>query len=442
MKKSTLPILALIVAMLLAACGNKDEGEAVVLETPAPILTEEVNAVVAEEVDGVSVIELTGTVNIERMSSDAPSLDEDPSIINARAGMRLMNRDTLRTFAESAAWLLLEEERAVELGELTALHIDRQDKGFVLTLSEGAVTAQIDSPLGESEELAVMAGDLVLAVRGTIFTVRIAGAVVTVSVERGEVAVIDSNGTEIATVKAGEVTSFDTGNGNMVVATPAQSAADGYEAGKIVEFGGYEWRVLEVKDGKALLLSEYVLESRTYHGEWYEDWFEEETWEEHAVTWAECDLRIYLNGEFYNSFSENERARIYEVYLPNIDNPWYGASGGSDTNDRIFLLSIDEAVKYFGDSGQLSNRPSRDTRYIDDEYNEARTAGSTVDLAYTAFDGGANIIEAGTAASWWLRSPGYSNSLAVMVIGDGRIAISGTGIGNDFGVRPALWINL
>jgi hypothetical protein len=402
-------------AISLVACGNKDNGGVEVAETPAPILTDEVNAVVAEEVGAVSLIELTGTANIER---------EEEEII-ARAGMRLMNRDTLRTLAESAAWLLLEEDRAVDLGELTALHIDKQEKGFVLTLSEGAVRAQIDRPLAEDEEFTVVAGGLALAVRGTIFTVALEnlGTVVAVSVERGEVAVIDAEGEEIATVKAGESQSFATG--------------------KLVEFGGYEWRVLGVKDGQALLLSEYVLERRPYNGELYEGW----EWEDHPTIWADCDLRAYLNGEFLNGFSENDRARIAEVYLANTDNPWYGTSGGSDTNDRIFLLSIDEVLEYFGDSGQLGNRPNKDVYHIDDQYNEVRVAYGAADFTYTVYNGSeitTETTEAGAVSSWWLRSPGYGGGLAVIITAgnSGIIGISGSAVSNDHGVRPALWLLL
>jgi hypothetical protein len=423
MKNLTALTLALIMAISLVACGNKDNGDVEAAETPAPLLTDEVNVVVAEDVDAVSIIELTGTANIERVLSDAPRLDEvqardndedslpesfpglESSIITARAGMRLMNRDTLRTFAQSAAWLLLEEDRAVELGELTALHIDKQEKGFVLTLSEGEVRAQIDRPLAEDEEFTVVAGDLALAVRGTIFTVALEnlGTVVAVSVERGEVAVIDAEGEEIATVKAGESQSFATG--------------------KLVEFGGYEWRVLEVKDGQALPLSEYVLEMRPYHGEWYRG----ATSEEYATTWADCDLRAYLNGEFLNRFSESDRVRIAEAHNENKDNPWYSITGGADTTDRIFLLSLDEVVQHFGDSGQLGNRPSADTYGIDDEFNEAR-------MAYAPNDG---------ASWWWLRSPGGYSSYAAGIDNVGFIGVGGGGVTYDkAGVRPALWLIL
>jgi hypothetical protein len=115
-----------------------------------------------------------------------------------------------------------------------------------------------------------------------------------------------------------------------------------------IRFGRYEWYVMDKQDDKLLVLTEKVIDRRAYHSQPCE------------VTWEECDLRKYLNGEFFNSFSEGERERIIEVTNENNCNPWYGTSGGNPTVDKVFLLSIDEAVKYFGDSGQRENRIKSD----------------------------------------------------------------------------------
>jgi hypothetical protein len=185
--------------------------------------------------------------------------------------------------------------------------------------------------------------------------------------------------------------------------------------GDIVEFGGYEWRVLDVSGGKTLLLCESVLERRAYHGESID------------ITWAECDLRAYLNGEFYDKFSADDKARIALTRNSNKDNQWFGTSGGSDTDDYIFNLSVEEVVKYFGDSGQLSKRPERNPNEIDDQYNEARKAYRTN----------------GDVSQWWLRSPGYFTSGAANIGKDGNIEfVSGCGVTNrDPRIRPAMWVN-
>jgi hypothetical protein len=185
--------------------------------------------------------------------------------------------------------------------------------------------------------------------------------------------------------------------------------------GETLEFGGYEWRVLEVDGGKALLLSEYVEYAlfRQYHNESTD------------ITWADCDLRAYLNDEFYNSFGESERARIVLTRVSTKDNEWFGNSGGDDTDDYIFLLSLEEVIRYFGDSGQLANQPEG-AFGINDEYNEARIA---YDLD-------------GSHMFWRLRSPGLGNNYAAEIGRGGDLNVMGMGVTSDSGLRPAMWVNL
>lgn len=187
---------------------------------------------------------------------------------------------------------------------------------------------------------------------------------------------------------------------------------------KDIKFGGYDWRVLEMQDTKALLLSDKVLERR-----WYHDCFAN-------VTWENCDLRRYLNGPFFDSFTAEEKKLIIPAQITNNNNPWFKTKGGKTTTDRIFLLSIGEVIKFFGDSGQLRCKNLKtEYYYIDDEYNSARIA---VDID-------------NEVSWWWLRSPGYDSHDAARVGNIGRIRVRGlavflSGIGG--GVRPALWLNL
>ena len=189
----------------------------------------------------------------------------------------------------------------------------------------------------------------------------------------------------------------------------------GSQTGGIIQFAGIEWLVLDVRDGKTLILSNEILTNRAYHPEVAD------------ITWAESDIRQYLNGEFYEStFSADEKARIAETQLSNKPNQWYGTEGGSDTTDKVFLLSIEEVVKYFGDSGQLANRPDDEglpAYFMHDEYSPARIAVNQ---------------DTGEAASWWLRSPGGSSNRAVYVGKYGRIYITDDPFVNyaDIGVRP------
>ena len=200
------------------------------------------------------------------------------------------------------------------------------------------------------------------------------------------------------------------------------------QAGDKISFGSYEWRVLEVQNNTALIITEYIIEQRAYHNA-YKD-----------ITWADCSLRKYLNSEFYDKFTAADKSRIIPVINKNSDNQWYGTKGGEDTQDSIFLLSIEETVcRYFGDSSLKLYNPGKNQRYWferKDENNSKRTAR----------------LENKKESSWWwwLRSPGRVSIKAVYIHGDGNIGIQGNNIlkGNisdgecKGGIRPALWLKL
>ena len=258
----------------------------------------------------------------------------------------------------------------------------------------------------------------------------------------------------------------------------------------IYSFGGYDWRVLAAENSKALLISEYVLEKRSYDSD------------QEDITWERCTLRTYLNREFYNSFSSEDRNRIIETVNSNSNNLWYGTPGGNDTRDKIFLLSLEEADKYFGNSGDyLAKRrkffdPTNQRFYTwDDRWPSLNSLAKTLnslakrrkywDLTnqrfYTSDDGWAlvnslakrgkylgrtnhgfyisddgwalvnshdskrvakNVI--GEAYNWWLRSPGVFSYDAANVGHDGYVSVCGTNVifSNSMGVRPALWVKL
>jgi len=141
-------------------------------------------------------------------------------------------------------------------------------------------------------------------------------------------------------------------------------------------------------------------------------------------------LRHYMNNEFYNTFSDADKSRILETKLSNMNNPWFGTNGGRDTEDKIFILSIDEAVRYLGDSGQFKNKNPDSKFFINDSFNGIRKAASDDDLP----------------SSWWLRTPGNNPNFASCVTIEGRIAVSGDFVNRDYffigGFRPAMWIQL
>ncbi|MCR5137085.1 MAG: leucine-rich repeat domain-containing protein [Oscillospiraceae bacterium] len=159
-----------------------------------------------------------------------------------------------------------------------------------------------------------------------------------------------------------------------------------------LENQGTSWRVLDIdrETETALLIAEKPICERAYDGKYKN------------TTWKASSLRAWLNGEFYEKhFSEEEKAAIVESELRNSDNPDNGTADGDNTRDKVFLLSIDEAMKYF------QNDRDRATR-----------------------------------SQWWLRSRSSHDLDTVIVGSDGRILYSGYHVSSSNGVRPALKIDL
>ncbi|HWR24369.1 MAG TPA: DUF6273 domain-containing protein [Feifaniaceae bacterium] len=161
-----------------------------------------------------------------------------------------------------------------------------------------------------------------------------------------------------------------------------------------ITFGGYGWRVLDVQNGRALLIAKDIVEKRAYHIK------------NEMTTWENCTLRAYLNGTFYDRFSYYEQQRILDTEVFNGNNPKYGTDGGNATTDKIFLLDVNEANKYF------FNGPER--------------------IAY----------DKGSSRWWWLRSPGIRNH-AAFVYRDGSVNVHGYRVDYAYsGVRPALYLKI
>jgi len=144
----------------------------------------------------------------------------------------------------------------------------------------------------------------------------------------------------------------------------------------IIKFGKYDWRVLKVKKNKALIISEHVLEHKAFN--------------ESVKTnkWKKCSLKTYLNGEFLEQFSQDERACI--------------------TDKGVFLLSIKQVQKHFGSYAE------RLARCLDDK-----------------------------PSLWWLRSPSQNPYSVAIIIADGGLYLNGPDVDcTKGGVRPALWLKL
>ena len=192
--------------------------------------------------------------------------------------------------------------------------------------------------------------------------------------------------------------------------------------GDTVKFGFYEqdnnttngkeeieWIVLNVEGSKALVISKYALDCQRYNTS-YTD-----------VTWESCSLRKWMNNTFINeAFGSKHQELIPSVSVSADKNPNYSTNPGNATTDKVFLLSITEAEKYFSSD---SARQCSATAY-------AKAQG-----AYTSTSNG--------NCWWWLRSPGNNQNSAANVNNDGSVKDNGRNVHTDLvAVRPALWINL
>ena len=159
-----------------------------------------------------------------------------------------------------------------------------------------------------------------------------------------------------------------------------------------------EWIVLDVQDGKALLLSRYGLDAKAFDGS--------------TNVWADCSLRAWLNNEFIHEvFNLQERMAILKTETD------------VGVQDEVFILSYEDTDLYYSS-------------------NEGRMCAPT-DYAITK---GANTntyeISGRQTGMWWLRPPRRSTDYAAVVCYDGsRLDLSRVD-SVHYIVRPAIWLDL
>ena len=219
-----------------------------------------------------------------------------------------------------------------------------------------------------------------------------------------------------------------------------------------------KWRVLENANGELFLIADQALDCAPYHAK-YE-----------PVTWKVSTIRSWLNGygaskniggdsgidysgnNFIDAaFNAKEQPAIARANVINKDNPVDKTKGGSDTTDKIFLLSLDETLQYFGlkrNSGGFIMYAAGDevccwpTEYAllrgvrayswDEDHSFARD--EVYGEKYRKYDG---------ACYWWLRSPGYVDRCAANVHDFGFVSTTGGSVDvDDVAVRPAFKLHL
>jgi hypothetical protein len=210
--------------------------------------------------------------------------------------------------------------------------------------------------------------------------------------------------------------------------------------GEILTFGTYpqmaegmdstpiRWRVLRNSGNELLILSEYILDCKRYHGEFTD------------ITWRDCDLRQWLNDEFYNSaFTDAEKEVVKTTH--NTDN----GEGSPDTDDKVFLLSVAE-VNSLTDKLGMDFRRARGTEFAKIKKADGchlYVMDKNIPTDYIS-EGGKEY----GCSWWWLRNQGRlkdkGNDPSRAVFIGQRASIRHYARVNQAGdgVRPALILNL
>ena len=104
------------------------------------------------------------------------------------------------------------------------------------------------------------------------------------------------------------------------------------------------WQVLEVDHNaaKALLMPTELIGFWAFNAK------------NEVTLWEASTIRAWLNGEFLDTtFTDVQKAAIVETTLENKAFAATGLAGGEGTNtvDKVFLLSYEEAERYFASNG-------------------------------------------------------------------------------------------
>jgi hypothetical protein len=216
----------------------------------------------------------------------------------------------------------------------------------------------------------------------------------------------------------------------------------GIKPGEIIAFGAYpqtaagadntpiKWRVLQNSGSELFVLSEYILDCRRYHGKSADiTW-----WDCVDITLRDCDLRKWLNDEFYNTaFDSDEKELIKTAHC--TDN----GEGTPDTEDKVFLLGVEE-IKYLSEMHGKESLRTVGTNFAKIKKADGCSLyvyDKTKKVDYIYIDG----KEVG-CSWWWLRTQGNKPSRAFFIgTGCSIRSYANVSAARD-GVRPALKLDL
>ncbi len=187
----------------------------------------------------------------------------------------------------------------------------------------------------------------------------------------------------------------------------------GCKVGDTIRFGKYaqtslgrdrtpiEWKVLAIKNGKALLLSKFILDFKQFNNK------------RTLVEWENCSLRKWINGSFFNrALDDSEKALIESAQKERQTNK-------DDQKDKFFLLSYDDVQnRRYGFVAKIGSDSTR------------RAQGTEYALAICP--------DSNVFTSWWILT---DKKRAGRVDENGGL-YSGTRETCYHGIRPACWIDV
>ncbi len=186
-------------------------------------------------------------------------------------------------------------------------------------------------------------------------------------------------------------------------------------ANDIVVFGSYEqdndqsdgkepieWRVMEIEDGDAMLISRYVLDMLPYNQG------------NMKTSWRRSTIRQWLNSTFYDAaFTDEEKGRIVTKEVSTRYDE-------GTTADPVTLMTCPDALRIFANH---QDRQCMATPY-------AKALGVHQSKKY------------GGHTHWWTRNPSWeSYNKASYVAANGGTMKCGAPLTNrNFGVRPMIYV--
>ena len=212
-----------------------------------------------------------------------------------------------------------------------------------------------------------------------------------------------------------------------VVADPDGSNYTFSTGGSVVDGTTYyfkvepiKWRILSESEGEALILCESILANKAYDAGYNNNY-------------KESDIRAWLNAEFYNTaFTTLQQSLIKTTEVDNSASTTSSSTNQyacENTFDKVFLMSYQEMLNPdYGFSTSNDGDVARERQPTD----YSRATGAWMNTSTSYYGNG----------YWWLRSP-YSLDyyLASIVYYGGYVGYHNVYI-TDFGVVPALNIQL